>query len=103
MSEKEILMNICKWLSYKHITDDIDINGIIKLIKSYNYNMGDIFYNLEFPTSWKNNKKSYSDLKFLVDNVSQFFEDNIEYKYMDLNKFWIYFKKNLLVLLNNLN
>ena len=75
--------------------NNIDMESIDKLIKSHDYNTEDIFYNLEFPTTWKDNKKGYSELKFLIENMYQEFEDNSKYKNIDWNEFWNYFKENI--------
>jgi hypothetical protein len=80
------------------LKNNIDITSIKKLIKSYNYNIDDIFYNLAFPTLWKGKYKSaYSDLRYLIDNIYQFFEEHSEYKNIDN----VNFKKNILEIIYN--
>ena len=80
--------------------NNIDTEAIKKLIKNYDYDTETVFYNLEFPTSWKSNKKAYSDLKTLIDGINEIFNDDAEYKNIDWNDFWAYFKENIFDLLN---
>lgn len=80
--------------------NDVDTEPIKKLIKNYNYDIDTIIYNLEFPSSWRNNKEGFSNLRSIVDGVNQIFNDDPKYKNIDWSDFWSYFQKNILDLLN---
>lgn len=79
--------------------NDVDTESIKKLINDYD-DIDTIMYDLEYPSSWKNNKKAFSDLRSIVDGVNQIFNDDPKYKDVDWSDFWIYFQKNILDLLD---
>jgi hypothetical protein len=75
------------------ISNEIDIDGIKKMIEHHDYDIHDVIYYLEFPTMWKGKyKQAYSDMRYLLDAVSEELE-----KHSDKNtkEWWECFYENV--------